>query len=47
MIRFGRAFLETSSKIVEIAYQLRNDFSEMMKDCKRMILHFNPPGFYK
>lgn len=36
-----------SSKIVEIAYQLRDDSSEIMKDRKRMILHFNPPGFYK
>ena len=38
----------TSSKIVEIAYQLRDDCSGMMKNRKKkMILHFNPPGFYK
>ena len=37
----------TSSKIVEIAYQLRDDCSGMMKNRKKkMILHFNPPEFY-
>ena len=36
----------TSSKVVEILlYQLKDDSSKM-KDRKRIILHFNPPGFY-
>lgn len=35
-----------SLKIVEIAYQLRDDFLEMIKNRKRMILHFNSPEFY-
>lgn len=45
MILFGGA-RPTFSKIVEIAYQSRNDSSEMVKDRKRMTPHFNPPSFH-
>ena len=40
MIRFKGASLEYDQ------LSPRDESSEMMKDRKRMILHFNPPEFY-